>query len=28
VTELIGIAAPTVTPLSLGIQNGTLATRP
>ena len=27
-TELIGVAAPTVTPLSLGIQNGTLGTRP
>ena len=28
VTEIIGIAAPVVTPLSVGVKNNTLGTRP
>jgi len=28
VIEIIGAAAPVVTPLSLGVKNGTLGTRP
>jgi hypothetical protein len=28
ITEMIGVAAPVVTPLSVGVKNNTLGTRP